>query len=288
MPPVTLRHRVHRLLDGSSTPAATALRLALAALIVVNVVAVVAETVPCVAEAAGDLLAALETFSLVVFTAEYALRLWSAGEYPHFRGALGRVRWALTPGALVDLLAVAPGLLFAGGGDCRVVRILRLARLVRVVKLGRYSIALRTLRHVLTARLPELVSLAFVLLILLVLSSAAMYHLEHDAQPEAFSSIPAAMWWGIVTLTTIGYGDMTPVTTEGRMLGSLVAVLGIGMFALPAGLLGGAFVEELGRVRRAAAEPATGPSAAPTTAPLPTTGATPAPTRCPHCQKPLA
>lgn len=278
MPRVTLRHRVHRLLDGSSTPAATVLRLALAALVVVNVVAVVAETVPSAAAAAGDWFARLESFSLVVFTFEYALRLWSAGEHPRWRGPLGRVRWAVTPGAIVDLLAIAPSLLFAGGGDCRVVRILRLARLVRVVKLGRYSVALRTLRQVLTARLPELVSLAFVLLILLVLSAAAMYHLEHDAQPDAFSSIPAAMWWGIVTLTTIGYGDMTPVTTEGRMLGSLVAVLGIGMFALPAGLLGGAFVEELGRVRRAAARPTTGP----------TTGPSAAPTRCPHCHEPLA
>jgi voltage-gated potassium channel len=111
--------------------------------------------------------------------------------------------------------------------------------------------AVQTLFAVLRSKAADLLSLLFVLVILLVCASTLMFHLEHDAQPNAFSSIPATMWWGIVTLTTIGYGDMAPVTAAGRALGGVVAVLGIGMFALPAGLLGAAFVDELGKLRAA-------------------------------------
>lgn len=250
---MTLRSRVHLLLDGSQGVVARALRLSLALLIVANVLAVLVETVKPIAENHATALAAFETISLAVFSAEYLLRLWCAGEHAHFAGPRGRLRWMVTPGALVDLLAIAPALLLSGS-DTRIVRVLRLARLLRIAKLGRYSVALRTLRHVVQQKAPDLVSMAFVLLILLVLSSALMFHLENEAQPDAFSSIPTTMWWGVVTLTTIGYGDMAPITFEGRLLGAVVAVLGIGMFALPAGLLGSAFVDELARQRRTAAE----------------------------------
>ena len=137
------------------------------------------------------------------------------------------------------------------------------------------TLTLRTLRRVMVARLPDLISLSFVLLILLVLSSSLMFLLERDAQPNTFTSIPATMWWGIVTLTTIGYGDMAPVTVEGKLLGSFVAILGLGMFALPAGLLGGAFVEELGKARRLNREQRA--KGSPSTQ-----------TRCPHCDEPLS
>ncbi|MCK5943822.1 MAG: potassium channel family protein, partial [Planctomycetes bacterium] len=224
---MSLRSRVHQTLEGSHGPLGTAVRWFLAALILANVVAVVIETVPAIERSYGRALLHFETFSLAVFSIEYLLRLWSAGEHAHFRGLLGRLRWMVTAAALIDLVAILPALFVA---DLRLMRLLRLARLLRIAKLARYSLALRTLRHVMFARLPDLVSLSFVLLILLVLSSSLMYHLEHDAQPELFSSIPTTMWWGIVTLTTIGYGDMAPITVEGRLLGSVVAILGIGMF----------------------------------------------------------
>ena len=280
--PLPLRAHVHRLLDGPArSRAATIVRTALAALIVANVAAVVVETVPGVQQAAGHALLTFEVVSLVVFSIEYLLRLWSAPEQPHLRGRFARLRWAVTPAALIDLLAIVPAFLPAHL-DLRLLRLARLLRLLRVAKLGRYSLALRTLQHVLRQKAPDLLSLAFVLLILLVLSSSLMFLLEHDAQPEAFSSIPATMWWGIVTLTTIGYGDMTPVTIAGRLLGAVVALLGIGMFALPAGLLGAAFVEELGRERqRRAAVRSDGPG-------LAAAHERPAdPHTCPHCRQPL-
>ena len=242
-----------------------------ATLIVANVLAVVMETVPSVHASGARFFRVFEWFSLLVFAVEYALRLWSAGEVERYRGVLGRLRWALSMAAVIDLLAIVPAMFVP---DMRLVRVLRLPRLIRIAKLGRYSLALRTLRRVVNARMPDLASLSFVLMILLVLSSSLMFHLEHDAQPDQFSSIPATMWWGIVTLTTIGYGDMAPITVEGRMLGALVAILGIGMFALPAGLLGGAFLEELGKARRQAREQRRGDASA--------KGA-----RCPHCDEPL-
>lgn len=271
---MTLRSRIHEVLEGHSGQLGICVRWLLAALIVANVFAVVIETVPTVQEGWGDLLVDFEALSLIVFGSEYVLRLWSAGEHPRYRGLAGRLRWMMTWGAIIDLLAVAPAMLFT---DIRLVRLLRLARLVRIAKLGRYSLALRTLRHVIYARTPDLVGLSFVLLILLVLSSALMFHLENEAQPDKFSSIPATMWWGIVTLTTIGYGDLAPETVAGQLLGSFVAVLGIGMFALPAGLLGGAFVEELGKARRKARGQRANDAAE----------TTPQMTHCPHCEKPL-
>ncbi len=248
---MTLRASVHRVLDGASPDAlATTVRFLLGGLVLANVAAVVLETVRDVAAVAGPWFQFLETFSTAVFAIEYVARAWVAVETPRFAAPLGgRLRYLLTPGALIDLAAILPSLLLLGGLDLRALRLVRLSRLVRVAKLGRYSMAVQTLQRVLQKKAPELLSLLFVLVVLLVVSSTLMFHLEHDAQPNGFSSIPATMWWGIVTLTTIGYGDLTPVTAVGRVLGSVIAVMGIGMFALPAGLLGAAFVDELGKAR---------------------------------------
>lgn len=249
---MTARAAVHRLLEASPpTRAAAALRAALAGLIVINVAAVVADSVRDVHAVALQWLRAIEWVSVTVFSAEYLLRLWVAPEQPRFGRPFGRVRWALTPSALVDLLAVLPSLLAMASLDLRTLRLVRLARLFRIAKLGRYSLAVQTLFAVLRSKAADLLSLLFVLVILLVVTSTLMFHLEGEAQPNVFTSIPATMWWGIVTLTTIGYGDMAPVTAAGRALGGVVAVLGIGMFALPAGLLGAAFVDELGKLRAA-------------------------------------
>lgn len=247
---MNLRHAVHSLLDAEPPSRfARLLRTALAVLILANVSAVVLETVPSIQAHWQAALDRFELVSLVVFLVEYGLRLWAAPEYPQFGGRFGRLRWATSFAAVVDLLAVLPSLLAATGIDLRVVRIARLLRILRIAKLERYSVALQTLHRVLKAKSADLLSLLFLLVILLVVSSTLMFHIEHAAQPNVFSSIPTTMWWGIVTLTTIGYGDMAPITAGGRWLGAVVAVLGIGMFALPAGLLGAAFVDELGKAR---------------------------------------
>lgn len=269
---MSLRQRVHRLLESDEHPTRVAkvVRLSLGALILVNVAALATETVPGMHERAPSVFHGIEVTSVAVFLVEYVLRLWSIVENPRYAHPLmGRLRWIVTPMAIVDLLSVLPALLASTKIDLRAMRLLRLMRILRIVKVGRYSVAAKTLTNVLRAKAADLLSLLFLLVIMLLLSSTLMFFFENEAQPESFSSIPATMWWGIVTLTTIGYGDMAPVTVAGRLLGSVIAVVGIGMFALPAGLLGAAFVEELGKARKTR-------DAAPSLI---------APHACPHCGK---
>lgn len=189
-----------------------------------------------------------------VFTIEYILRLWTCTADDRFRSPIkGRIRFAATPLALVDLMAILPFyleiIMLIRALDLRFIRALRLFRLFRLFKMGRYSEALKTLGNVLKQKKEELFITVFAILILLITASSLMYFVEKDAQPEAFSSILAAMWWGVSTLTTVGYGDIYPITAIGKFLGALIALLGIGMFALPAGILASGFAEEMQKKR---------------------------------------
>ena len=263
---ISVRETVYRLLDASSRETALqrGVNGVLAAFILLNVLAVVAETVPSIEQRFGGLLAAFEAVSVAVFTVEYLLRLATCTVDPRFRAPLsGRLAFALSPLALVDLAAIVPAYLPGEVWlDLRYLRLVRLVRMMRVLKLARYSRTLQTFARVVYSKRDELQVILAFLVVLLVLSSASMYFVEHEAQPETFSSIPAAMWWAVATLTTVGYGDIYPITPLGKLLGSVIALIGIGLFALPAGVLAGAFAEELGRRRR--------------------------PVACPHCGKEIA
>lgn len=232
--------RLDRLVDGF-----------IMALIVLNVCAVLVETVEEWSAPYADYFRAFEVFSVAVFTTEYALRLWACTADARYAGRWrGRLRYATSPLALVDLLAIMPFYLEFFAVDLRFVRSLRLFRLFRAFKLARYSASMRTLGNVLRAKREELLVTLFVVVVMLVFASSAMYYAEHDAQPDKFSSIPASMWWGVATLTTVGYGDVFPVTTVGKVLGAMIAVLGVGLFALPTGILASGFAEELQRTRK--------------------------------------
>lgn len=261
-----IQKRVYQALSGSAADRTGRLvSFGLIVLILLNVLAVMVESMSSFQHRYGDWLAGFEIFSVSVFVLEYLLRLWACSSEPRFSSPiLGRLRFSISPLAVIDLLAVLPALIMWTGVDLRFLRVLRLTRMLRVAKLGRYSTALHLMGQVARQKREELLLSLMLMLLLLVLSSSLMYLAEHDRQPEAFSSIPAAMWWGVMTLTTVGYGDVYPVTIPGKVLGALIAVMGIGLFALPAGILGSGFVGM--RTERKDAMP---------------------PTHCPHCGKPL-
>ena len=238
------------------SPLERRVRAGLSLLIIANIFMVILETVPTLRQQLRPAFYLFEVFSVVVFSLEYVLRLWAAVEDPRYAHAfLGRLRYAITPLALIDLVAVLPfylpQLIHA---DMRFLRGLRLVRLARVFKLGRYSTGLALYGQILREKRDELVTSLALLSLLLLMSSSLMYFFEHAAQPDTFSSIPAAMWWGIITLTTIGYGDVYPVTAAGKVFGAVIAVIGVGFVALPSAILVGGMMEqmELRRKRRSA------------------------------------
>jgi len=219
-------------------------------LISANVIAVIAGTVEGVTAQYGDLLAVFELLSVLTFTLEYVARLWSAIEYEEYDDVvLGRLRFAARPLSVVDLIAILPFYLTAAGLqiDLRVLRALRLVRLFRLLKLARYSDAVASLGRVYRSEREKLALTVFANALLLVLSSSIMYFIEHPHQPEVFSSIPATFYWAMVTLTTVGYGNITPATTAGQFTAGVIAFLGVGMFALPASILASGFIEEADR-----------------------------------------
>lgn len=223
------------------------LRTGIAALIVLNVLAVVLESVEAIESACSGLFLAVELFSIAVFSAEYLLRLWSVVEVPKYsHPIIGRLRYAVSFFALIDLLAVLPFYAHAlVAFDLRFVRGLRLLRLFRALKLGRYSRSLTLLAKVFRAKRDDILVSLFIIMLMLVLSSSLMFFLEHEEQPKAFPNIPAALWWGVATLTTVGYGDIYPVTAIGKICSSIIALLGIGLVALPSGLIVAGFLEEM-------------------------------------------
>jgi voltage-gated potassium channel len=214
-------------------------------LILANVLAVVLETVDTIAKASADFFEWFEIVSVAIFALEYAARLYAIPASPReqFQHPLwGRLRFALTPLAIIDLVAILPlFFLLLSGLD---LGSLRLVRILRIFKLMRYSPAMAMLGRVVNNERKGLAGCLIIFVILLLLASTVGYYAERAVQPKTFGSIPEAMWWAMAALTTVGYGDVTPVTTLGRIIAGFVALLGIGAIALPTGIVASAFVEE--------------------------------------------
>ena len=245
-----IRRRVNQVLD---VPEADNLinrvvSSALIILIILNVLAVIFESVATIRESAGNAFIWFEVFSVSVFTVEYVLRIWASVESVDqaYRSPIyGRLRYAMRPLIIIDLIVILPFYLSAFFGvDLRILRILRI---LRVFKLTRYSGAWSLFAAVLHSQKRPLLMTLYVLMVTLVVVASLMYLVEHEAQPHAFADIPSAMWWGLVTLTTVGYGDVTPITVGGKVLGAAVTIIGIGVYALPAGILASGFMQELNR-----------------------------------------
>lgn len=223
---------------------------ALVVFILIGVAAGIAETEPYVATGRRDLFNGLELFLGGVFLVEYVARIWVAPLNPRFASsAYPRLRYMVSPIAIIDLLAILPVFLALAGGPSLVLRFFRVLRMLRLAKLGRTSQAWLHIRDAIVDRRHEF-GLILVLLALAVLISASMlYWAEADAQPDKFGSIPRAIWWAIVTLTTVGYGDSYPVTVMGRAFAGVIAIIGVALVALPTGLFASSFTEAMQRHR---------------------------------------
>lgn len=220
-------------------------------LISLNVIAFVMETVKPVHQVFGIYFEAFETVSILIFTMEYVARLWSITLHEKYAHPIyGRLRYIFTPIMFIDLLAFLPAYLPLLYTDFRVIRALRLFRLFRLLKLWRYSASLRLLIKIIMNKKEDLQVIFFTIFILLIISSSLMYMIECENQPEKFASIPETMWWAVSALTTVGYGDIYPKTAIGKILGSFIALLGIGLFALPAGIISAGFMQEVDQNNR--------------------------------------
>lgn len=244
------RQRVHQLLEHATgeDPLGLIVDYSIVTLVLANVLAFLLGTVPWIEKKYGGALEVFEIFSVAIFTVEYFLRIWAAAEFPLARGDSDwktRLKFAVRPLPLIDLLAIAPFYLsFLFVMDLRVLRILRLFRLL---KLARYSPSMQALVAVLNNERRALFGALLLMICLLLFASTGIYFLEHKAQPEVFGSVPAAMWWAIATLTTVGYGDVVPVTTPGKIFGAIIMLFGLGMFALPIGIIATGFSQESSR-----------------------------------------
>jgi voltage-gated potassium channel len=246
-----VRRRIHFILDvGLSADRISGLvHQMLIALVLISVSAVVLESVPSLSTHYYLLFRIIEIVAVAIFTLEYGLRLWSAPDHvPYTSMGAVAARWAFvkTPSALVDLATILPMYLsfFFVSADFK---ILLLLRLLRFFKLARYSPGMRSLVAVLEAERKALFASAVVLFGLVLIAAAAMHLVEHDAQPDKFGTIPDSMWWAVVTLTTVGYGDVAPITLAGRLVASITMFMGLMMIALPVGIVATAFAEEIHR-----------------------------------------
>ena len=221
---------------------ARAVEVAIAGLILLNVGALVLESVEPIRSSIGKLLLAIEVTTVVAFTLEYVLRMWSvtvARDYQ--RPVVGRLRYSLTFFALVDLVSILPLYATMVGANLKVVSA---ARMLRLFKLGRYSTAMQSLVAVFVDKRREMFAAMLILVSLLLLASCGIYLVESEAQPEVFGSVPESLWWSVITITAVGYGDVTPVTPMGKAFTGVIALLGVLAVAIPTGIVSAGFFEE--------------------------------------------
>ena len=244
----SLRKRIWEILEkgNSNDKVSFYTDIFLITLIIFNIIAVLLETVDSIYSKYALEFLIFERFSTVVFLIEYILRIWVCVEEKIKKNKLiTRLKYASTWPAIIDLLAVLSGLLpMIFEVD---LRILRALRMLRLLKFSRYFKVMNLLLGVLKEEKQSFLAAMFLLTIAMLIASTGIYLFEKDAQPDKFGSIPEAMWWAIATLTTIGYGDVTPVTAMGKFFGAIIAIIGIGVVALPSGILASGFTDQLKR-----------------------------------------
>ena len=220
-------------------------------LVLLSFLALALETEPTMGDGWMRAIDVFNVAIIIIFALEYLLRLWVAGENPEYRGVRGRVRYVCSGYALADLVAFLPELLWIllapDDASAQIVMVLRVLRLARLAKISRFIPAFDVLGATLSRAGQQLFTTLAMAMALVYISAVLLYFVEGvgGQQQESFASIPRAIWWAIATLTTVGYGDVYPVTPLGRFFASVIAIAGIGMVALPAGVFASAFSDEI-------------------------------------------
>ncbi|MDA9558945.1 ion transporter [Alphaproteobacteria bacterium] len=246
---VSIRKRIWEVLEKGSSHDKKSLYtdIFLISLILLNIVAVLLETVDSIYTQYKTQFLIFERLSTFIFLVEYILRVWVSIEAKKDNDSnlITRLKYMITWPAIIDLLAVLSGLLpMLFEVD---LRLLRALRMIRLLKFSRYFKVMNLLLGVLKEEKQSFLAAMFLLIIALLVASTGIYIFEKDAQPDKFGSIPESMWWAIATLTTIGYGDVTPITAMGKLFGAIIAIIGIGTVALPSGILASGFSDQLKR-----------------------------------------
>ena len=241
-----IRHRCWELLEPGEENDSNSKKvdIFLLGLISLNILSVILETVDDLFNQYKITFQYFEFFSVLVFTIEYMARLWSCvtEKFNNETDLKRRIKYFFSFSAIIDLIAILPSIiaLIYPTIDLRFIRALRI---IRLLKFSRYSSSINNLLSVIWNQRRSFGAAYFILFIALIISSSGMYLVEKDVQPEKFGSIPHAMWWAIVTLTSVGYGDVTPITSMGKFFGSVIIILGILTVALPSGILAAAFTD---------------------------------------------
>lgn len=235
-------------------------------LIILNVAAVMLETVAKIHEPYSEFFRIFDMISVIIFTIEYILRVWSCNNDPKYAHKFhGRLKYVLSFFALIDLIAILPFYIhIIVGLDLRFLRILRLLRFLRLFRLTAYMKSARMVRNVFRSRANDLKLSLALILFLIIIASCLVFFAEHLVQPDVFSSIPATIWWAIITVTSVGYGDMVPVTLWGKIFTAIITLMSLMVFALPAGIITAGFLEETRKLKKQQAD------------------------YCPHCGKPIS
>ncbi|AQZ96799.1 potassium channel protein [Halopseudomonas phragmitis] len=245
-----MRAWLHQAVDPSARAQGVSLfNLVICGLILIAVLIAVLETEQTLVDQFPVFFYLAEWLFFIVFAAEFCLRVYVAPLNPLFTGRFGRIRYLFSLWALIDLLALLPFLLTGTDVTAYYLRLARLLRVLRIARLGRFTHAWAMLGGAFHARRYELLISALIALLLLLVSSTFLYLLEAEGQPDAFGSVPRALWWSVATLTTVGYGDVTPLTAAGKFFAGITAVAGIGLVAMPTGILAAAFSDAFQKQR---------------------------------------
>ena len=249
---MTFQDKLYSLLEEpEKSRASYLLNVFIYILILVSIVNLMLMTVSEFQEKYGDIFLLIRNIVMPIFIVEYALRLYASGSLDKYKGFKGKIKYATTPYAIIDLLAILPYILvhFASFPNSSVLRSLRLLRVFRLFRVKKYAIFVQLMKQIFSNIKEEILVLVFYTVVILVILSFLIFQIEHEAQPDVFTNVFQTMWWGVATLTTVGYGDMYPITTAGKIITSVITIMGIAFVAIPGGMFASEFIAAMNKHR---------------------------------------